>query len=381
MNDTMIKSYPVYANHLRAARYPAALQCLPVNGRRNVLFCTGSRGAVGYYRCYLPSVFLHRYSKDFNAVTVGALDDKDVYLDWADIIVWNELYDDYNHAAFERARSAGKINLYEIDDFMHASFGEKSFFAGYTPDTPAHKRMIRWMNDCDGMIVSTDYLRDCYSGMVDVPVRTVHNAVDIDRLEKMRSTHVFDNVRILWQGGPSHYEDLLMLVNPLARIKDEYGRRVKITLYGFDGKRRDRDGKWHIADIPFDHFAPGDGIDDFFTRMGDMGQHIGLCPLVDDEFNLAKSNLKWLDYSSFGMATIASNVGPYRASITHDVDGLLVDNTDDAWYAALKTLIDNAQKRELLSAAAQASVRRSYNARTRWIEYDALFNAFSGGTV
>jgi hypothetical protein len=60
-------------------------------------------------------------------------------------------------------------------------------------------------------------------------------------------------------------------------------------------------------------------------HLATIGAHSGLAPLAANEFNQKKSCLKWYEYSTLGLAAIATKVTPYSDEITHDATGLLSD--------------------------------------------------------
>jgi len=63
-------------------------------------------------------------------------------------------------------------------------------------------------------------------------------------------------------------------------------------------------------------------------------------PLVDHPFNTqGKSDLKFLDYSMMGIATIASDRHPYNLTIKHGKNGLLVGDDPQEWLDAIYLLI------------------------------------------
>jgi glycosyltransferase involved in cell wall biosynthesis len=63
---------------------------------------------------------------------------------------------------------------------------------------------------------------------------------------------------------------------------------------------------------------------------------VGIAPLVDSEFNRARSNVKLKEYASGGAAWAASPVGPYR-ELGRKQGGVLVP--DDHWFDALDRLL------------------------------------------
>ena len=67
--------------------------------------------------------------------------------------------------------------------------------------------------------------------------------------------------------------------------------------------------------------------------------HWGVAPLLDTPFNRSKSALKFLEYSSLGLASICSDVPVYREAVRPGETGLLVPNDPASWRDALDRAI------------------------------------------
>jgi glycosyltransferase involved in cell wall biosynthesis len=109
--------------------------------------------------------------------------------------------------------------------------------------------------------------------------------------------------------------------------------------------------------IPEDRFQWSKGVefDRYPSTLAFMHFDIGLAPVTSARFNQAKSNLKWLEYSSIGVPTVASKVYPYEKSIEHGVTGYVCETEAD-WYQALTTLVNDAALRQRIGAQAKAHV-------------------------
>ena len=91
-----------------------------------------------------------------------------------------------------------------------------------------------------------------------------------------------------------------------------------------------------------------------------MNWDIGIIPLLDDRFNNSKSHLKFIEYSALRLATICSDVPSYRNVVRNGENGLLVDNTTDAWYMAIKKIVDDAGFRDSLVTKAYEGISKLY---------------------
>lgn len=175
-----------------------------------------------------------------------------------------------------------------------------------------------------------------------------------------------DEIVIGYFGGSSHYGDLhksgvlpaiekLMHENKKLRFKsvgmvvDHYIPRGR---YKFDtGKRGDA---W------LNEVFPNLNID------------IALGPLLDNPFNEGKSNIKWQEATRAGAAFIASNIGPYK-DLKNTVNAVLVNNTTEDWYQAIKTVSSSTGYRRGLVSRSRDELRRNWRLEDNWPKYKALF--------
>jgi glycosyltransferase involved in cell wall biosynthesis len=67
--------------------------------------------------------------------------------------------------------------------------------------------------------------------------------------------------------------------------------------------------------------------------------HIGIAPLKDNELNESKSDIKFLDYSAIGAASVCSNLAAYQDTVAQNDTGLLVDDDPGDWVDAIEGLI------------------------------------------
>ena len=89
---------------------------------------------------------------------------------------------------------------------------------------------------------------------------------------------------------------------------------------------------------------------------------IGVYPLIKDQWALGKSGLKAIQYMSFAIPTVATNVGTTSKIITHLKNGYLVNNNnDDEWLDALYKLINNQSLRKRLGIEARRTIIDNYS--------------------
>mgnify|MGYP004706715949 FL=1 len=84
---------------------------------------------------------------------------------------------------------------------------------------------------------------------------------------------------------------------------------------------------------------------------------INLAPLVDNVFNRAKSEIKWLEAALVNVPTIASDLGSFAQMISEGGTGILASDTE--WYEKLKELIISSEKREILATNALEQILKN----------------------
>ena len=202
-----------------------------------------------------------------------------------------------------------------------------------------------------------------------------------------------NEVWIGWSGSISHYPDLLPLMPVMDRLMERHPQlRVQMMgscfeylfppksdakAYGVGGYGGDDQplcynwsdcGERWPGRMRFDRPVPIRQYSKWMTET--WASDIAIAPLEDNDFNKAKSELKWCEYSMLGVPTVASKFGPYKRAIRHGVDGLLA-GSPRAWENALEDLIESAELRHRIAAEARARVLDEYNADRqahRWLE-------------
>jgi len=202
---------------------------------------------------------------------------------------------------------------------------------------------------CHGATVSTPELASYFKNVIKQNnVYVFPNTIVPEDYEMFDTVRKDPNeVRILWQGSPSHYIDWYPLRDAIAEITRKYPQ-VKWVIYGwkFD---------WIHDLIPEDRleFTRWQPYPAYKLRRGLLNIDINLCPLANNPFNRCKSAIKWYEGSIWNEpeATIAANVAPYK-EIKDGVTGLLYD-TPEELVQKIGLLIEDKALRQRLGHAAK----------------------------
>jgi|SRR5271165_1088048 len=233
---------------------------------------------------------------------------------------------------------------------------------------------LRLIADADELWVSTPSLAARFAGVAQ-QITVMPNQLD-DRvwaLPPLRGRLRIRPVRFIYMGTVTHRADFEQLVRPAWRqLKAEFGSNIELDLVGI------------IIDTPVDcewttMNPPGEVASSypaFVTWLQGMPQYdVGLAPLIPDGFNGCKSDIKWLEYSALGLATIAAECPAYKESIEHGRTGLLADATAEGFYDAMRRLIiDTGLRQSLQRHASMLAAKKLITARSVEPRLDRLRN-------
>lgn len=173
-------------------------------------------------------------------------------------------------------------------------------------------------------------------------------------------------VRVGYFGGASHYHDLHETgVLPAVKQIMEENPNVHFRCVG----------------QPVDEDLPKDRVDALPVaegepwareRHGQLHYDIALGPIRETEFNKHKSNIKWQESTRMGAAFICTNYGPYKS--LRDGTSWKVPNTREAWYIAIKTLVNDAEKRKNMVANARKELEK-WRLEDNWIKYKEMIES------
>jgi glycosyltransferase involved in cell wall biosynthesis len=254
-------------------------------------------------------------------------------------------------AAAERladaCRATGARLVYDLDDDLLRAHTTHPEAARITAGAPVVARMLAL---ADEVWVPTPALA-ARLGRTRRRPRVVENGLD-ERIFWPPPPPVPPEgpLRLLYMGTATHGADFDMIAPALERLVTTFGARVAVDVIGVrpgalpDWAQRVAPPAGRTASYPA--FA------DWLSRAPRW--HIGLAPLVDTEFNRAKSAIKAMDYAALGMPTVASSVGVYDTAVRAGETGLIVANDPDAWFDALAGLVRDPVRRARMARAARA---------------------------
>jgi glycosyltransferase involved in cell wall biosynthesis len=185
-------------------------------------------------------------------------------------------------------------------------------------------------------------------------IAVMGNLVDTTRWLPMKENDT-DEIRIGWQGGDAHFLDLLQVAPALDKLFDKHKNLKFVTMGGhfpslFTGPQY-KDKYEHIYWHPDIYTYP--------LAVRDMKCDIMIAPLINDKFNMCKSELKWLEYAMLRVPGVYSNI-VYANEVKHAKTGFIANDKDE-WFKYLDLLVTNKELRKEIADKAYNRVSEYHN--------------------
>ncbi|MDA8126741.1 MAG: glycosyltransferase family 4 protein [Deltaproteobacteria bacterium] len=343
----------------------------------NILMVAADTYGCGYARIQRPAKYLNRLPQiiAFPTITVPV----ELIL-WSHIIVWQRQHGDEAYKSLELARKLNKVQIFEIDDNLHAIPKDNPAHHFYNRETASYRNMLRWMQGCDLVTVTKEGLGEFYRELAGIRYAVLPNCIDFEEFPAVDlAERPNDKVRIGWAGSETHYGDLRILANVFRRLKKLHGNRIEFVLMGSDGVYRQyekvngsgpeivNDRTLKVKKIVGDvlkgvprEFHPFVETEDYARVLCDLKLDIAVIPLTPSKFNLTgKSNLKYLEMSAAKIPCVLSKNTVYE-EVQHGENGFLAANEQE-WLQYLSLLVQDRALRCRIAANAYRYVRENYD--------------------
>ena len=238
------------------------------------------------------------------------------------------------------------------DDVISVPAYNPAYKMGNRPGTHFEKTAMSHMRVANGIITSTDFLKDQYIRF-NKNIETIPNCIDTTKWNISKKIKKTKNLTIGWVGGGNHDEDLKIMCDVIPILLKKYRYIEFKFVHGMPTYLRDIDKrvKW---------INEWSAIDKYPSFVAKQGFDIGIAPLTYNKFNMSKSNLRWLEYSALGIPCVASSIVPYEKSIQNGKTGLLADTAEE-WIGHLSHLIESESARFEIGDNAFKEVSNHYN--------------------
>ena len=246
----------------------------------------------------------------------------------------------------ELRRQQGRITVFEANDF-YDDVHPWNPLATRWYDRSIQTTFRQGLEQCDAVQASMPELARRWRLKTSRPVRAFPNQlIDIPPLRPACT----GPLTIGWGGSPGHFADWYQLA---PRLQAWLDRRPDVHLAVMNAEfARD------FLNLPPERyrFVPFGSLQDYFRFLDSLD--IGLAPLLPSDYNRCRSDVKYLEYASRGVAGIYADLEPYREAVVPGETGLLY-RTEDELFAGLDRLVDDAPFRESLRSRAYEEVARN----------------------
>lgn len=251
--------------------------------------------------------------------------------------------------------------VFEIDDLIDKARKDDPWRKQLKPGVK--EAMYNCINNAAAVTVTTDYLKEKYK-YLNKNIVVLPNYLDLEDWVKPQK-NISDTIRIGWAGSISHKADLLFLKPIIEKVVAKHDN-VRFIYCGYGGASS-KDG---ITDAAYGEdvfkgiprskreYILGVNTAIWPKKASALEFDIGLAPLIDDEFNKAKSNLKYLEYSWLEVPGVYSPT-VYNNSVTHGKTGFIAETEED-WIKYIDKLIEDEELRRTIATNAKRELLDKY---------------------
>lgn len=266
-------------------------------------------------------------------------------------IIWSTYFTNPTFYALLKVVNAkyGTKFILDIDDDMFAIKEDNPIWLKLTDENIYHMQcMIR---DADFVSTTTERLAHVVRERREAPPETV--LVIPNYISDEYKHEPFDNngqIMIGYFGGSSHYNDVHEsgVIEAIEKIMHEH-KNVRFTTVGMVVDK-------YVPKARYTYNKGAQGEKWLTEVFPTLDFDISIAPIDNSRFSQCKSNIKWQESTRMGAAFVASNVGPYQ-DLYNGVQAMLVDNTMESWYKALKKLVTKPKLRQALVEQSQTDLK------------------------
>jgi hypothetical protein len=279
------------------------------------------------------------------------------------VVIIQRYMNDWLPAAITEARRNGQVIVNDVDDWFWGLHPANRATAATNPAANPTSNIDHYRASLlasEVVTVSTPFLADAI-GQWGVPTRLVTNGVTT--WDFPRRIHRPGFPTIGWCGSTGHRSDDLAVVAPALRAMQGTARFHHTGDFDYHPSFATETGldDKSVSRLPL--LAPGEYPSGFCFD-------IGIVPLNDVVFNMAKSWIKGIEYAAAGIPFIASPSAEYKRLHHRYGIGRLAETTDE-WVAHFRELSD-VEVRVAEAERNRALVEEHLDARHMAKQWDEL---------
>ena len=291
------------------------------------------------YRIQAPGILLNRDPEiEFRFFDHISNDNVAHFINEADIAIFQRVaYSPTLKYLYDELRARETTIVFEIDDAL-TMLPENSSFK--TSLRESYEEEIKdAIKNADVVQCSTHALAQLYSP-INPKCMVLENQLTHPKKPRQVLPQPHDTLVIGYGAAEHHYWDWMSIHTGIKKVVEKL-ENLEIPFE-----------IWMIGDPDIQEAVPTKRIKRFpvspFDKYLQLVQcfDVALMPLEDNPFNRCKSDIKYLEASSLGVACLASSVA-YSNAVRHNETGLLYD-TEEEFVENLMQLINNPELRNRL---------------------------------
>ncbi len=201
-----------------------------------------------------------------------------------------------------------------------------------------------WITEyCDEFWVSTPYLANKYEHLNPIIVIAKPSSLLLASRQP---------VKIAYHGSSSHRAEKLWLREVINGVLASCPH-VSFEIFG------EHDIYKLYRDLPNVSVLHPMNWQNYLSYTSTHRVDIGLAPLLDSPFNLARGAIKFYDFVRMGAVGIYTNRAPYSDIVEQNINGILLENDPQLWIKTIVLLAEQTQKRVTLARFAKKYAQRS----------------------
>lgn len=258
-----------------------------------------------------------------------------------DVILLQNAFADYLINAWQQYRKFNDVFLiYAQDDLVYALPHKHPLHNKWPKDVK--KRIFKILSQSDRLIVATEPLKEAFGQKI-ADVRLVPNYLETARWTNLEFIKLSSpKPRVGWAGGGQHQGDLEFILPVIEATKEE----VDWVFFGMcPDSIRPHIHEYH-GGVTFDWYP---------QKLASLNLDLAVAPLEHNNFNMAKTNLRLLEYGILGWPVLCTDIFPYQnAPVTR------VPNMPHIWIKKIREMVHDLPALKKEGLLLQEWVRANY---------------------
>ncbi len=345
---------------------------------------------LSYHRQLIPHLHLERTYSDYNIkVTSDVNEFSDADLKHFQIVYFLRLVNEQGktNEIIKRCKDAGCKVIIDIDDYwlLHKSHELNQSYI----ENEIAKQTIEGLASADYITTTTEHFATEIS-KINKNVCVLANSIDTEQEQFKPMPTTSNRLRLGWIGGVYHAPDIRLIYEGLKDVyKTTDNNKFQFCLGGFNPNDaykffeyvftneykaiKDKDYLKYLHEFKEQGFTQGftqpyqrlwaKNVYQYATLYNDID--VALVPLVGNQFNSFKSQIKIIEAGFFKKPVIVSNVMPYTIDCNKNNSVLITPSKhNEGWNTAIKSFIYNPNKVQDYAEALHETVKVKYHMDT-----------------